>query len=49
MKIIGPMAIDLGAENTGVYFAHYPASSTIETNRDGNVMMKYTVSKSRKL
>jgi len=24
-QLISPIAIDLGAKNTGVYFAHYPA------------------------
>lgn len=29
-KIISPIAIDLGAKNTGVYFAHYEAESTLD-------------------
>jgi len=28
-RFISPIAIDLGAKNTGVYFAHYPAGSTL--------------------
>jgi len=28
--IISPIAIDLGAKNTGVYFAHYPAGSSLD-------------------
>ena len=29
-KFISPIAIDLGAKNTGVYFAHYPKNSTLD-------------------
>lgn len=29
-KFISPIAIDLGAKNTGVYFAHYPAGSGLD-------------------
>ena len=29
-KLISPIAIDLGAKNTGVYFAHYPAGSSLD-------------------
>lgn len=29
-EFISPIAIDLGAKNTGVYFAHYPAGSKLE-------------------
>ena len=29
-RIISPIAIDLGAKNTGVYFAHYPAGSPLD-------------------
>ena len=37
-KIISPIAIDLGARNTGVYFAHYPAgSSPDKIDREGKV------------
>jgi len=36
--IISPIAIDLGAKNTGVYFAHYPAGSSLdEIEKDGKV------------
>ncbi len=28
-EIISPMAIDLGAKNTGMYFGHYPAGSSV--------------------
>ena len=36
--IISPVSIDLGAKNTGVYFAHYPAGSSIEDiEKDGKV------------
>ena len=47
-KIISPIAIDLGARNTGVYFAHYPAgSSPDEIDREGKVYQlekdKYTL------
>ena len=36
--IISPVSIDLGAKNTGVYFAHYPADSSIEAiKKDGKV------------
>ncbi|MDD9806897.1 MAG: type II-B CRISPR-associated RNA-guided endonuclease Cas9/Csx12 [Gammaproteobacteria bacterium] len=37
-SIISPIAIDLGAKNTGVYFAHYPAGSSLdEIEKDGKV------------
>ena len=37
-QIISPVSIDLGAKNTGVYFAHYPAGSSIEDiEKDGKV------------
>ena len=37
-KLISPIAIDLGAKNTGVYFAHYPAGSSLdEIEKDGKV------------
>ena len=36
--IISPVSIDLGAKNTGVYFAHYPAGSSIEDiEKEGKV------------
>ena len=36
--IISPVSIDLGAKNTGVYFAHYPAGSSIEyIEKEGKV------------
>ncbi len=37
-QIISPISIDLGAKNTGVYFAHYEAGSSIEDiEKDGKV------------
>ena len=47
-KIISPIAIDLGARNTGVYFAHYEAgSSPDEIEKEGKVYQlekdKYTL------
>ena len=37
-QIISPISIDLGAKNTGVYFAHYPAGSSIEDiEKEGKV------------
>ena len=46
--IISPISIDLGAKNTGVYFAHYPAGSSIEDiEKEGKVYQlekdKYTL------
>ena len=36
--IVSPVSIDLGAKNTGVYFAHYQAGSSIEEiEREGKV------------
>ena len=36
--LISPIAIDLGAKNTGVYFAHYKAgSSLLDIKREGKV------------
>ena len=36
--IISPISIDLGAKNTGVYFAHYSAGSSLEDiEKDGKV------------
>ena len=36
--IISPISIDLGAKNTGVYFAHYPEGSSIEEiEKEGRV------------
>ncbi len=29
-KFISPISIDLGAKNTGVYFAHYKVNSNID-------------------
>ena len=47
-EIISPIAIDLGAKYTGVYFAHYPAGSSIEEiDKEGKVYRlekdKYTL------
>lgn len=47
-KYISPIAIDLGAKNTGVYFAHYKAGSSIgEIDKEGKVYQlekdKYTL------
>ncbi len=47
-KIISPIAIDLGAKNTGVYFAHYAAGSSPEQiGKEGKVYQlekdKYTL------
>ena len=47
-KIISPISIDLGAKNTGVYFAHYEEGSSIENiKKEGNVYQleknKYTL------
>ena len=37
-QIISPISIDLGAKNTGVYFAHYKAGSSIEDiEKEGKV------------
>ena len=37
-QVISPIAIDLGAKNTGVYFAHYEAGSTLnEIEKEGKV------------
>jgi len=37
-QLISPIAIDLGAKNTGVYFAHYPAGSSLDrVNPEGKV------------
>lgn len=37
-SIISPISIDLGARNTGVYFAHYPANSSLEDiEKEGKV------------
>ena len=37
-QIISPVSIDLGAKNTGVYFAQYPAGSSIEDiEKEGKV------------
>ena len=37
-QVVSPIAIDLGAKNTGVYFAHYPAGSSIENiEKEGKV------------
>ena len=37
-SVISPIAIDLGAKNTGVYFAHYPAGSHVnEIKKEGRV------------
>lgn len=37
-EIISPIAIDLGAKNTGVYFAHYEAGSTLDQiEKEGKV------------
>ncbi len=33
-RIISPISIDLGAKNTGVYFAHYPADSPLDVFKD---------------
>ncbi len=46
--IISPIAIDLGAKNTGVYFAHYKAGSPLkEIEKEGKVYQleknKYTL------
>ncbi len=47
-KIISPISIDLGANNTGVYFAHYPAGGSLEEiKKEGKVYQlekdKYTL------
>ena len=47
-KIISPISIDLGAKNTGVYFAHYEERSSIENiEKEGKVYQlekdKYTL------
>ena len=40
-EIISPIAIDLGAKYTGVYFAHYPAGSSIkEFDKEGEKISK---------
>jgi len=37
-QLISPIAIDLGAKNTGVYFAHYPAGSSLDRiEKEGKV------------
>ncbi|SMN17265.1 hypothetical protein CRYPA_1204 [uncultured Candidatus Thioglobus sp.] len=39
-KIISPIAIDMGAKNTGVYYAHYQQNSTFEEmNKQGQVLV----------
>ena len=47
-SIISPISIDLGAKNTGVYFAHYSAGSSLEDiEKEGKVYQldkdKYTL------
>jgi len=34
-QLISPIAIDLGAKNTGVYFAHYPAGGSLDRIEKG--------------
>ena len=37
-RIVSPISIDLGAQNTGVYFAHYPAGSALkDIEKEGKV------------
>ncbi|AYQ56296.1 type II-B CRISPR-associated RNA-guided endonuclease Cas9/Csx12 [Bathymodiolus thermophilus thioautotrophic gill symbiont] len=39
-KIISPIAIDMGAKNTGVYYAHYQRNSTFqEVDKKGQVLV----------
>ena len=46
-KIISPISIDLGAKNTGVYFAHYLAHTSIENIKEASMGKVYQLEKDK--